>query len=286
MIDHDFVLPPGASNISSDCKERSDAAMPYRTLVTQWRELSRSQGFALQEFVIGIPARRVLCARIGAHRRRQIMISAGVHGDEPVTPWALLDIVRRGLLDSRYGYMLWCCVNPTGYEDGMRENVDRVDINRTFCVPETKSVEAKLISSICSKMTFSLALDLHEDTEAEGFYCYEATRDASVRRIGNTILKRICRSGYTLQEFTPEFDLGYSPSYLRTACRLNPGIVSLPHESYGDDFAGGTMLTTHLLRAGLTHRTITLETPRRQAWIKRIAMHTIAIVGAIQQIHA
>ncbi|MDQ6827169.1 MAG: hypothetical protein M3Z14_08235, partial [Candidatus Eremiobacteraeota bacterium] len=61
-------------------------------------------------------ARTLLLAELGDARSPAVSISAGVHGDEPAPPWALLNIVASGMLDPRFAYRIWPCTNPTGYD--------------------------------------------------------------------------------------------------------------------------------------------------------------------------
>ena len=74
----------------------------------------------------------LLMAEVGDASAPTVTIHAGVHGDERAAPWALLSIVRDGLLDARFAYRLWPCLNPTGYAAGTRENAEGDDINRSF----------------------------------------------------------------------------------------------------------------------------------------------------------
>ena len=53
-----------------------------------------------------------------------------------------------------------------------RENADRIDVNRTFAGAGT-SPEAAAVLAAKSGQHFALSLDLHEDCDAGGFYCYE-----------------------------------------------------------------------------------------------------------------
>ncbi|HYZ16994.1 MAG TPA: succinylglutamate desuccinylase/aspartoacylase family protein, partial [Candidatus Acidoferrum sp.] len=76
--------------------------------------------------------RTLLIAELGTPQAPTVHIIAGVHGDEPAAPWALLSIVQDGLLDPRFAYRIWPCLNPSGYERGTRENAEGDDINRGF----------------------------------------------------------------------------------------------------------------------------------------------------------
>jgi hypothetical protein len=281
MLHNDLFLNPNNSIAFSANSDTNVGSLPYAELVSEWRQLSISRGFILNEYIVGSPARRILCVRIGAHLRKQVMITAGIHGDEPVTPWALLDIVSRGLLDPRFGYTIWCCVNPTGYEDCKRENIDGLDINRTFGTAHTSSVEANLMVSICGDSQYALVIDLHEDNESDGFYCYEASLKKGARKLGNRILERVRYAGYDLEHFVPGFDLGYSQEFLMSACRIQPGFVLLQHDGFGEIVGGGEMLTTYLLRERLTNRALTIETPGRRTWADRIAMQRVAVCSAV-----
>ena len=95
-----------------------------------------------------------------------------MHGDEPAAPWALLSLVRDGLLDRAFSYRLWPCTNPTGYAAGTRANAEGLDINRSFGGGGS-TPEARAILTANRDRQFALSIDLHEDPEAQGFYCYE-----------------------------------------------------------------------------------------------------------------
>ena len=105
-----------------------------------------------------------------------VVIAAGVHGDERAAPWALLSLVGDGLLDPAFRYRLWPCTNPTGYEAGTRVSADGLDINRTFSIPP-RSPEAATIAAVNRAERAVLSLDMHEDFEGTGFYCYEPAVD-------------------------------------------------------------------------------------------------------------
>ncbi len=123
---------------------------------------------------VGAP-RTMLAVDLGDPQLPLVSLSAGVHGDEPAAPWALLTIVRDGLLDPRFGYRIWPCLNPTGYAGGTRENAEGADVNRSFSRGGT-TPEARTVFTANRDRRFVLALDLHEDFEAEGCYVYEPLR--------------------------------------------------------------------------------------------------------------
>ena len=143
----------------------------YQDIVRRWKVL-RARDVRVREVAcVGAP-RTLLCAEYGNHALPAIHIAAGVHGDEPAGPHALLALVENGELDSRFSYRLWPCTNPSGYDARTRESVDGIDINRTFGRGGS-SAESRAIIMANRDRKFELAIDLHEDDEATGFYCYE-----------------------------------------------------------------------------------------------------------------
>jgi len=143
----------------------------------------RRSGYALPFFVV----------RTGPNDIRRICISAGVHGDEPAGVEAVLSYLERPLPQQGVGIVALPCVNPIGFIAGTRTNDLGVDLNRTFGQPHAP-LEAEIVRAALEGERFDCALDLHEDTEARGFYVYEHVRGdvrsrcaaivAAVRAIG------------------------------------------------------------------------------------------------------
>ena len=260
----------------------------YEGLLEAWRELAAQRLFTFTEILVGSPARKLCYIDIDAARKPHVFISAGVHGDEPVSPWSLYTIVRDGLLDPHFSYRLWFCTNPTGYDLGTRKNIDGVDINRSY-TGEGLTPESEAVIRLTLGHEYVLAIDLHEDFESDGFYLYEPIVGQTAP-YGRKIIAEISDAGFPLQQLDDEFDLGYPrvdlgyPLEAATAMRLlEPGRVlpDIMHEC--QYFADGLPLTMFLLRNG-AKRALTFETPRRAAWDDRIAMHRIAVVTALSQI--
>jgi len=144
----------------------------YHELAERWRALRATHDVRVREVAcVGAP-RTLLCVEYGDPHRATVLLAAGVHGDEPAGPLALLSLVERRELDSNFSYRVWPCTNPTGFDSATRENVDGVDINRTFARGGS-SPEAKAIVMANRDYKFALSIDLHEDDEAETFYAYE-----------------------------------------------------------------------------------------------------------------
>lgn len=104
--------------------------------------------------------------------RPRIYLSAGVHGDEPAPPWALLHLVQKGCLDDRCAWYLCPLLNPAGFRRATRENAAGLDLNRDYKSPRSPEVQAH-VSWLQRQPQFDVVFCVHEDWEAQGFYLYE-----------------------------------------------------------------------------------------------------------------
>jgi hypothetical protein len=225
---------------------------------------------------VGAP-RTLLLAELGAHDRPAIVVSAGVHGDEPAGVWALASLVRDGLLDPRFAYRLWPCLNPTGFDAGTRANADGVDVNRSFG-GGGRSPEARAVTTADRDRRFALTIDLHEDHEADGFYLYETALPPWTPRYSGPATKAIVDAGFPLQTFGDNFELG--PPGSEAAQTRSPGAVVVDAAAeapfYGRDLPQGLVTVRRSTPCALT-----FETPLRRSPRERIAMHRVAVVSAI-----
>ncbi len=108
--------------------------------------------------------------------RPRIYLSAGIHGDEPAPPLALLSLIESGDLDGRAVWFLCPLLNPDGLARGVRENAAGIDLNRDYrdpASPETRAHNAWLER----QPNFDLGICVHEDWESTGFYLYELNPD-------------------------------------------------------------------------------------------------------------
>jgi predicted deacylase len=114
--------------------------------------------------------------RRGKAATRHVYLSAGIHGDEPAGPLAVRRLVEEDRWPEDCALYLCPCLNPTGCEKGTRESVEGVDLNRDYRHVRTGEVRAHL-DWLERQPGFDLALCLHEDWEAAGFYLYELNPD-------------------------------------------------------------------------------------------------------------
>ncbi|MDE0470189.1 MAG: M14 family metallocarboxypeptidase [Candidatus Poribacteria bacterium] len=112
-----------------------------------------------------------------ARTPRRVLITGGMHGDEPAGVEAVLRFLERDntTLLKDFSFLVIPCINPYGYVHNTRETFDDIDINRAF---ETDDVaEVAIVKKALGQTQFSLAIDFHEDYDATGFYLYEGKRD-------------------------------------------------------------------------------------------------------------
>ena len=148
----------------------AEGAGTYRELAAHWKAL-RERGFSVREVACEGVARTLLCVEFGDIHAPAAHISAGVHGDEPAGVLALLQLASHDLLDARFSYRLWACINPSGFDAGSRANAEGVDINRTFGRGGT-SPEARAIVMSNRNRKFAISIDLHEDDLVDAPYAY------------------------------------------------------------------------------------------------------------------
>jgi hypothetical protein len=144
-----------------------------RTLAERFSTAARAGGFHVGRFgsVRGYPL-LALTKPAPIEGRPSVYLSAGIHGDEPAAPLALLRLLEAGTLDARASWYLCPLLNPTGLAAGTRDNAEGVDLNRDYRHSATIEVAAH-IAWLRQQPAFVLSLCLHEDWEAKGFYLYE-----------------------------------------------------------------------------------------------------------------
>ena len=108
--------------------------------------------------------------------RPRIYLSAGIHGNEPAPPLALLALLESGALDSRAVWFLCPILNPDGLSRGTRGNAGNIDLNRDYRHLDSPEIRAHA-GWLRRQPIFDLAVCVHEDWESKGFYLYELNPD-------------------------------------------------------------------------------------------------------------
>jgi hypothetical protein len=241
----------------------------YDDLSARWKALRGTGDVRVREIACVGAARTLLCAEKGSHSAPEIALAAGVHGDEPAGPWALLSMTENGDLDQAYAYRMWPCTNPSGYRAGTRASEAGVDVNRSFG-RGGQTPEARAIVTANRDRKFVLSVDLHEDYEADGFYCYEY----GAGDIGGAVIAAVRGAGFPIQDLK-RCDLG---APFEEPEMLN-GIVR-PTKTVESDLIGGISYTMFIVRHA-AKRALTFESPSRLPFEDRIRIHRIAVKAAI-----
>ncbi|MBC2605469.1 M14 family metallopeptidase [Pelagicoccus albus] len=101
-----------------------------------------------------------------------ILISAGMHGDEPAGPLALLELFKNYPFSEQFEWLLTPVLNPTGLLQGTRENASGIDQNRDFLLRQSPEIKAYTNWWESHRTACALHLSLHEDWETDGYYFY------------------------------------------------------------------------------------------------------------------
>jgi protein MpaA len=143
-----------------------------KALVARLEAAGAKAGFKLESFGnTGSYPLISLTRRTGGPRPR-IYLSAGIHGDEPAPPLALLSLIEAGEFDDRATWFICPLLNPDGIARGTRENASGTDLNRDYRHLETNEVRSH-VRWLERQPNFDLAVCVHEDWESTGFYLYE-----------------------------------------------------------------------------------------------------------------
>ena len=129
---------------------------------------------------------------LGKGNPRRILISGGIHGDEPAGVETLCAFLENKLYENfleDWEFTLLPCINPSGFELGTRNNRDDIDLNRMFretAVP----LEVDFVKTVLDR-PYDLDLELHEDIDSPGYYLYQKDQSSELSSLGRAILDRV-----------------------------------------------------------------------------------------------
>jgi murein peptide amidase A len=152
------------------------APLDPAALAARFADAGRAAGFRVETFgATGAGPLLALTKRTPGVRPR-IYLSAGIHGDEPAAPLALLAMLEAGAFDARAHWFLCPILNPDGLARGIRENAAGLDLNRDY--KDLVSAETRAhVGWLRRQPRFDVTLSVHEDWESTGYYLYELNPD-------------------------------------------------------------------------------------------------------------
>jgi protein MpaA len=230
---------------------------------------ARAQGFRAECY--GEISRYPLVAVTKRTRgpRPRVYLSAGIHGDEPAPPLALLELIERGTFDGRAVWFLCPLLNPVGFARRTRENADGLDLNRDYKTLRSLEIQAHA-RWLRAQPNFDLAVCVHEDWEAHGYYLYELNPVARPS-LARTMLNAAAR-------FCPlETATTIDGRCVDEPCIIRPVTDPLIREPWPESI---------YLRAHHTQLGYTIETPSTLPLARRVAAHCAAIEAALARVTA
>jgi murein peptide amidase A len=194
----------------------------------------------------------------------RVVISAGIHGDEPSGVLALLSLIESyPSWLHQFELFLFPCLNPWGYENSVRTNELSLDINRQW--KSETSAEVLFVKKVLQNQRFDLLICLHEDYDGTGFYLYELSRGR--RTCGTPIIQKTSK----VIPIDPRARIeGRTP---------RNGVISRSFESIQRRKYWPEALY-HIIHH--SEHTLTTETPSGFPLKKRIRTQIIAIQTALQ----
>ena len=272
----------------ADIVQRINDALKKSDQLTVWHQASTSSS----NKIIKNPSYQLYCLRYTSKNTGSplIYVSAGIHGDEPAGIECAVRLIE--LLTDKdstnqfpfpltsYNWLISPCDNPFGYERNIRENGDGLDLNRMFETPnqsqETTFIAESLMRLQCQSLSVSqrktnrikynvvdLALDLHEDSDSNGFYLWER-RTTRCHPIGHQVVKNV-----------------------EGICHINQKPLIEDHCNEGGVITLLDAVTTkgwtrgRYLAEQVNTRCLITETPSQFDWETRVEVHLKAVQIAI-----
>ncbi len=221
-----------------------------------------AHGWKTENFLATDHYRLLGLTRTVPHAKRRVYISAGIHGDEPAGPLAVLQLIQENRWPAHVDVWLCPCLNPTGFPSSSRENAKGFDLNRQYLQPEAEEIRAH-IAWLERQPDFDVCLCLHEDWESAGFYLYELNPDNRAS-FAKAIIARVA-------EVCP---IDMSPTIEGRPAQggiINPSVDPRSRPQWPESF----YLLTHKTRVSYT-----VEAPSDFQLVTRVAA-TVASVRAV-----
>jgi hypothetical protein len=231
----------------------------------------------------------ILCVRSARWSvgRPTVLISGGVHGDEPAGVHAALAFLATAQreFDEVVQFAVFPCVNPSGFDADTLETASGANLNRLFGLnssqPEVRAIEDWLRAQA---QRFRMTFDLHEvspDYVGEGFvqkdnpraaYLYETVNDGS-ERVGRSMIDALPPNRPVCDWPTIYDDLNQA------------GVISYPEGGRNKIYAEGTSFDSFLSKRYTGH-SFTLETPTGWSLSDRVDTHVTFMKTALRDLMA
>jgi hypothetical protein len=200
-------------------------------------------------------------------RAPRILIAAGIHGDEPSGPHAVLSLLETFPHEwpelSPYHVEIVPLINPTGFDRRQRTNWQGIDLNRSFG-SASPPLEIRSLMNDYRRRKIDLFVDFHEDVDTPGFYLYELSPVES-ESFGAHIITVLRKNS-----------LPVNASEIIEGMPAINGLILRTSRSVPRFFRKGAPQGLYMKKLG-TVRTLTFETPTALPLEQRVSMHLLSL---------
>ena len=198
----------------------------------------------------------------GDRRPLRVFLASGVHGTESAGVEALLrlcqELARGPRLYAEVSLDIVPVVNPWGWVHGYRYDGEGEDVNRDFSSRRTQ--EARIVRSFIDRNgPYDLVLDLHE-SKKNGYFIYQYL--PASHGLGGEYVRMLGRRGKPREN-----------AYREGIYATVNGILSMPVSALPWVALGGRLSLEQYTRLHGTRHSYTVETPLRDAFDERVAIH-------------
>lgn len=206
----------------------------------------------------------------------RVLLSAGIHGDEPAGPHAVLELLESegktpDVLND-INLTIFPLINPSGFQNRTRASKDGIDLNREFAKGHPAR-EIRCLMDVLRYRTFHLSVEFHEDIDTRGFYLYEHFPDHR-QPIAPEVIGTLEGAGYPILK-DPVIE----------GMPAHNGIIHPRRARRAKFRRHGWPQALYMYRHG-TRRTFTLETPALIDFSTRVQMHVLAFRTIIKAVVA
>jgi len=244
-----------------------DQVRDYRLLMERWLTLvNRIPPLDLSVYgeAEGYPLMVVRSERYDP-KVPSVYLSAGIHGDEPAAVEGLIRWAETSLGKlASWNWMIFPCLNPWGLERNIRLDAENRDLNRFYDSKKVPQIVAQL--SLMKGRRFDVAVTLHEDYDARGFYLYEV---AAKRPHWGELL---CAELISLLDADPRRQIdGHSARNGLIRRKIKPDMIKGHPEAFH----------LHFQHAA---RTFTLETPSEDHLGRRVRLQESFLASTVKKL--
>jgi hypothetical protein len=198
----------------------------------------------------------------GDGRPLRVLLVSGMHGTETAGPEALLRLAESLAADPGLFPGVTIDIvpvaNPWGWIYGYRYNGDGEDVNRDFASHRTQ--EARLIQGLLRRDgPFDLVMDLHE-SKKYGYFIYKY--EPAGRGLAAEYVRILAAMGKPREN-----------AYSEWIFPARDGVLSTPATALFWIAMGRSLSLDHYARLRGTEHSYTVETPVRDAFDDRVAVH-------------